>query len=189
MIGKLFIAVIYLNRMIMRKCRLWVLRRKFGDIDWPNTLVVNKMVRIAASDGGRLVFSDNIVIDRFATVMVKFGELKIGCNSYVGIGSVLAARHRIEIGDHALIAEFVTIRDQDHDFDGASATAENGFRTAPIKIGDNVWIGAKATILRGVTIGSNVVIGANSVVTKDIPADSVAAGVPARVLRRLTLGA
>jgi acetyltransferase-like isoleucine patch superfamily enzyme len=56
-------------------------------------------------------------------------------------------------------------------------------RTAPIHIGDNVWIGAKATITRGVTIGDNAVVGANSVVTGDVPADAVYAGAPARLIR------
>jgi acetyltransferase-like isoleucine patch superfamily enzyme len=52
-------------------------------------------------------------------------------------------------------------------------------------IGNNVWIGAKATVTKGVTIGDNVVIGANSVVTRDIPPNSVAAGAPARVIRSI----
>ncbi|MCA1779929.1 MAG: hypothetical protein LC637_11255 [Xanthomonadaceae bacterium] len=60
-----------------------------------------------------------------------------------------------------------------------------GFTTAPVEIGNNVWIGAKATITKGVKIGNNAVVGANSVVTSDIPAGVLAAGVPARILRTI----
>lgn len=64
-------------------------------------------------------------------------------------------------------------------------TARAGFLTAPIVIGNNVWIGAKATVTKGVSIGDNSVIAANAVVTRDIPAGTLAAGVPARVIRRI----
>ncbi len=60
--------------------------------------------------------------------------------------------------------------------------ARRGFETAPIKIGRNVWVGAKATILMGVTIGDNAIVGANSVVTRDVPAGATVAGAPAREL-------
>lgn len=96
---------------------------------------------------------------------------------------MIVCRERISIGDNALIAEHVAIRDQDHLYGQGLTTVAADFATAPIVIGSNVWIGAKATITRGVTIGNNSVIGANSVVTTDIPADVVAAGVPARIIR------
>lgn len=107
----------------------------------------------------------------------------IGSDSYIGAGAVIAASELITIGRDALIAEYVTIRDQDHEFESHGPTRLAGMRTAPIHIGDNVWIGAKATITRGVTIGDNAVVGANSVVTGDVPADAVYAGAPARLIR------
>ena len=106
----------------------------------------------------------------------------------MGIGSVIVARECIQIGTDVLIAEYVTIRDQDHLFDGAGITSRSGFSTAPIVIGNNVWLGAKVTVTKGVTIGDNVVIGANSVVAHDIPANCIAVGAPARVIRELRLG-
>ena len=65
-----------------------------------------------------------------------------------------------------------------------SALCASSLATAAVTIGNNVWIGAKATITKGVTIGDNAVIGAGAVVTHDIPADCLAVGVPARVVRR-----
>lgn len=98
---------------------------------------------------------------------------------------MLASVERITIGRDALIAEHVTIRDQDHDITGTRPYRAAGMRSSPVTIGDNVWIGAKATITRGVTIGDNAVIGANSVVTSDIPAGAVAVGAPAHVIHEV----
>ncbi len=67
----------------------------------------------------------------------------------------------------------------DHDHD----TVNGGFVSAPIKIGDNVWIGANSVILKGVTIGNNAIIAAGSIVTKDVPANAIVGGCPAKVIR------
>ncbi|MBF6555709.1 MAG: hypothetical protein IVW52_05960 [Acidimicrobiales bacterium] len=78
----------------------------------------------------------------------------------------------------------VSIRDHDHAFSSTDVSiVDQGRETAPIRIGDNVWIGGKATITKGVSIGSNSVIGAHAVVVRDLPADCVAVGIPARVIR------
>ncbi|MCB2080631.1 MAG: acyltransferase [Novosphingobium sp.] len=142
-------------------------------------------VVLRISDGGSLVLGNETQIDRQCCLIAKYGRLGIGRGGFVGQGSVIVARESITIGDDVLIGEYVTIRDQDHRFGGPEATARNGFETAPIVIGNNVWIGAKATITKGVTIGDNSVIGANSVVTRDIPANVVAAGVPARIVKHM----
>jgi len=146
---------------------------------------VARHVRLRATDGGTACLADAVSIDRFADITVKFGHLEIGTRSYIGQYSVICAREAIRIGTDCLIAEHVTIRDQDHTFGPGLTTAMAGFATSPVTIGNNVWIGAKATVTKGVTIGDNVVIGANSVVTRDIPPNSVAVGAPARVIRNL----
>lgn len=132
-------------------------------------LLIGRGVQLA--DGARLFLHD--------------GEISIGERTFVGYGTIIAAQENITIGNDVLIAEYVTIRDQDHAFGGAAVTAQNGFTTAPVFIGENVWIGAKATITKGVKIGNNSVVGANSVVTHDVPACTVVAGNPARILRQI----
>jgi acetyltransferase-like isoleucine patch superfamily enzyme len=146
---------------------------------------ISKQVRLRATDGGTARLGDCVVIDRGAELTVKHGRLEIGPRSYVGQYSVICARDAISIGADCLIAEHVTIRDQNHRFGPGLTTAQAGFITAPVTIGDNVWIGAKVMVTKGVTIGENAVIGANSVVTRDIPANSVAVGIPARVIRTI----
>lgn len=148
-------------------------------------LKLESTVRLRATDGGFLSLGQNVSIDRFADVTVKFGKLQIGSNTYVGQGTVICSRESILIGSNAQIAEHVTIRDQDHIFGLGLITPHAGFITEPVVIGDNVWIGAKSTITKGVCIGKNSVVGANSVVTRDVPEDAVVGGVPARLIRKI----
>lgn len=115
-----------------------------------------------------------------------------GNNCEVNMNCVFLDDNRISIGDNALIAPNVQIYTAFHPTnakdrfgepkeDGSFAFCKT--QTAPVTIGDNVWIGGGAIIMPGVTIGDNVVIGAGSVVTRDIPSDKIACGNPCRVIR------
>lgn len=118
-------------------------------------------------------------------IVFENGKLELSsgfCNS----DTKIRCKNRITIGEGAVISHNVTIED----YDGHQLyTVDNeGKRTpspisAPITIGNHVWIGAKATVLKGVTIGEGAVIAAGSVVTSDIPPHSLCAGVPAKVIR------
>lgn len=144
---------------------------------------IGKGVTMKLTDGAVFTAAANLTLADYSIVIVKAGCLKIGRSAFVGFGTVITCRDSISIGDDALIAEYVTIRDQDHRYGGSLSTAKNGFDTAPIVIGNNVWIGAKATITRGVTIGDNAVIAAGAVVINDVPAGTVVGGVPAKTLK------
>jgi acetyltransferase-like isoleucine patch superfamily enzyme len=111
------------------------------------------------------------------------GELAIGDDVWFSPGCTLTVHDRVSIGSNCVFAEYVSIHDNNH-AGGAleEPLAGRGFDTAPITIGRNVWVGAKATILMGVTIGDNAIVGANSVVTHDVPAGTRVAGAPAREL-------
>lgn len=80
---------------------------------------------------------------------------------------------RIEIGRNCLFGENVTVYDHNHRFSGFSRLAEQGYKSASIKIGDNCWLGTNVVVLKGVTIGDGCVVGANVVVARDIPPDSI----------------
>lgn len=119
-------------------------------------------------------------------------HINIGQNCNFGDFLHLTCINKIIIGDNCLTGRWVTISDNNH-----GRTDEIDIREAPIKrklaskgpiiIGNNVWIGDKATILGGVTIGDSVVIAANSVVTKDIPSYSVVGGNPAKIIKKISI--
>lgn len=142
-------------------------------------------VRFRVTDGGKCLLGHGVSIERLGEITAGGGEITIGGNSFIGQGTIIVSKLRISIGKNCLIAENVTIRDQNHRFGAQGLIHESGFNVKEIEIGDNVWIGAKACILAGVRIGEGSVIGAGSVVTKSLPSRIVAAGNPARVLRKI----
>lgn len=116
----------------------------------------------------------------------EFGfNISLGNNFYANYDCIMLDAGPIEIGDNVLFGPRVGIYTANHALHPYDRIRGGGC-AEPVKIGDNVWIGAGVHINPGITIGKNSVIGSGSVVTKDIPADTVAAGVPCRVIRRIT---
>jgi acetyltransferase-like isoleucine patch superfamily enzyme len=111
------------------------------------------------------------------------GQVLIGDRVIFGHHCTLCAIESITIGEDSMIGEMVSIRDHDHKFsDLAQPIREQGMKSAPVHIGRDVWIGGKATIIKGVSIGDGAVIGANAVVTKNVPDRAIAVGVPAHIV-------
>ncbi len=108
---------------------------------------------------------------------ISFGSK---CSPGSSLHQYIQGINGIKMGNNVLMAPGVTIISANHDM----TEFDKHVKAEPITIGDNVWIGANAIILPGVKIGSNTVIGAGSVVTKDIPNNSIAAGVPCKVIRK-----
>jgi len=132
---------------------------------------------------GRLEIGSHVLL-RSVNVPVELctgpnGTLVIGDGARVNYGVSISAEGRVEIGARTRIGPYVMIVDSDfHD------VHRRDVRPAPrpVQIGDDVWIGAKASVLRGVTIGRGAVVGTGAVVTRDVPAFAIVAGVPARVV-------
>jgi acetyltransferase-like isoleucine patch superfamily enzyme len=112
--------------------------------------------------------------------------LEIGANLAMTGGAICAAQ-RVIIGDNVAVGANVTIVDGDfHPLDAhRRRSLPSGGETAPVLIGDHVFIGMNSVVLKGVTIGHGSVVGAGSVVVKDVPAGTIAAGNPARIVREL----
>ena len=112
-------------------------------------------------------------------------EILIGDRNMTSNNLSILANRRITIGNDCLIGDLVVISDCDfHEISPANRNRGAG-PTAAVSIGNNVWLGSRVMVLKGVIIGDNSVVAAMSVVTKSIPADSLAAGVPARVIRSI----
>ena len=117
----------------------------------------------------------------FPPFYTDFGKnITLGKNVFINADCKFQDQGGIYVGDGVLIGHGVVLATLNHDM---APEKRQMLHPAPIYIGKNVWIGANATITSGVTIGDNAVIAAGAVVTKDIPADVVAGGVPARVIK------
>jgi acetyltransferase-like isoleucine patch superfamily enzyme len=140
---------------------------------------------------GRIAIGDNVRLSGkigigFARRSGGSASLTIGDGTFVGHDCGLNIAESISIGRRCLLATRVSVRDYHGHAVEASARGEVPDEPAPVVIGDDVWIGAGATILKGIRIGDRAVIGAGAIVTRDVPADCVAAGNPARVVRLVT---
>jgi len=110
----------------------------------------------------------------------KNGSLTIGDNTFIN-GAIISASENIKIGKNCKFGPFSMIIDSDfHDVRDHNMPG----KSAPISIGDKVWIGAKATVLKGVTIGEGAVVGVGSVVTKDVAPYTIVGGVPAKEIKK-----
>lgn len=138
-------------------------------------------VVLQATDGGRVRIGRNCHVGRGTIIRAQGGEIAIGDDAFIGPWCVLTSKESVSIGDDALIAERVSIRDQNHRIHGAASTPIRaaGFDTAPVAIADDVWIGAGVVVLQGVTVGAGAVVAANSVVTRAVPARTIVGGAPA----------
>jgi acetyltransferase-like isoleucine patch superfamily enzyme len=111
------------------------------------------------------------------------GVIRIGREVRVNRGATICAYMEVSIDDFTMIGEFVSIRDANHGIARGEQVRCQPHEARPIRIGSDVWIGRGACILPGVTIGNGSIIGANSVVTKDVPPNCIAVGIPARIIR------
>ena len=112
------------------------------------------------------------------------GSVEIGAKTVLGQECTISAYRRVRLGQQCVVADRAMFIDFDHNVaDVETPIRKQGIYMRDVVVGNNVWVGYNAQILRGVTVGDNAIIGANSVVTRDIPANAVAAGSPARVIR------
>lgn len=134
-------------------------------------------------EGDPKIFLGDRVTLRRGVMIGGGGALRVGSHTTINEGVLIACTESVEIGSNCMIAPRAYILDVDHVFSSRTAPiSKQGYTVAPVLIGDDVWVGAYAVILRGVTIGNGAIVGAHSVVTRDVPDYAVVAGAPARVL-------
>ena len=124
------------------------------------------------------------VIESFCCINNAVGDVTIGDHTRIGIHSTIIGP--VCIGSHVHLAQGITVTALNHRYDDKKRRIdEQGVSTQPVVISDDVWIGANAVILPGVTIGRHAVVAAGAVVTKDVPDYCIVGGVPAKIIKNI----
>ena len=132
--------------------------------------------------GGRISIGRNAHICSQVEFSVTAGaELIVGDDVFIGRGTLISSHRRVHLGAHVLIAEHVSIHDNNHGrSDATRPIGQQGFTDKPLYVGDGSWIGARCILVKGAGLGRGCVLGAGSVLTRELADYSVATGAPAR---------
>ncbi len=141
-------------------------------------------LQLQIARGARVRLGRFVWVGHGTKIRCHEGEVEIGAKTVIGQDCTISAYRHVRIGEQCVIADRAMFIDFDHNVaDVEAPIRRQGIYMRDVVVGNNVWIGYNAQILRGVEVGDNAIIGANSVVTRSIPANAVAAGTPARVIR------
>jgi len=133
---------------------------------------------------GRIDFGRFVWIGDKTKVRCHEGRVEIGAKTVIGQECTISAYQHVRIGRQCVIADRAMFIDFDHGVvEVERPIRKQGIYKRDVIVGSNVWIGYGACVLRGVSVGDNSIVGTNSVVTKDVPANAVVAGIPARIIR------
>lgn len=172
-----------MNRVCRYITYLWYRIRFFKNLVssgrtfiWPWDLTINKMGRFILGQGNGFL--------KYCEIEILRGTLTIGNSTFSNRDLKIVCMNKGQIGDHCAFGDSIQIYDHDHRFSSSEWTIRRqGYQSGPVIIHNNVWVGARAIILKGVTIGDNAIIGAGAVGTKDGPSNAIVGGVPAKLIK------
>ena len=146
--------------------------------------VIHSTVRMDTPPYRRFSLGKHSVVESFSCINNAVGDVIIGDYTRVGLHNTIIGP--VTIGNHVNLAQGITVTALNHNFlDACARIDEQGVSTKTVVISDDVWIGANAVVLPGVTIGRHSVVAAGAVVTSDVPEGVVVGGVPAKVLKNI----
>lgn len=146
--------------------------------------VIHRSVRMDTPPYRRFSLGNYSVVESYSCINNAVGDVVIGDHTRVGLHNTIIGP--VTIGNNVNLAQGITVTALNHNFsDSQKRIDEQGVSTNPVTIGDDIWIGANAVILPGVSIGNHSVVAAGAVVTKDVPPHSLVAGVPAKIIRQI----
>ena len=145
---------------------------------------IHRSVRMDTPPYRKFSLGDYSVVESFSCINNAVGDVIIGDHTRVGLHNTVIGP--VTIGNHVNLAQGITVTALNHNFTEKDMRIdEQGVSTTPVTIGHDIWIGANAVILPGVTIGDHSVVAAGAVVTKDVPPHTLVAGVPAKIIKTL----
>ncbi len=145
---------------------------------------IYRSVRMDTPPYRKFSLGHHSVVESFCCVNNAVGDVIIGNHTRIGIHNTIIGP--VTIGNHVNLAQGITVTALNHNFEDTSKRIdEQGISTKPVVIGNDVWIGANAVVLPGVTIGRHVVVAAGAVVTDNVPDNVVVGGVPAKIIKQL----
>jgi acetyltransferase-like isoleucine patch superfamily enzyme len=146
--------------------------------------VIHRSARMDTPPYRKFSLGDYSVVESFACINNAVGDVLIGNHTRLGLHNTIIGP--VRIGNNVNLAQGITVTALNHNFDDTNKRIdEQGVSTNAVTIEDDVWIGANAVVLPGVTIGTHCVVAAGAVVTKDVPPHSLVAGVPAKVIKQI----
>ena len=146
--------------------------------------VIHRSARMDTPPYRKFSLGDYSVVESFACINNAVGDVIIGDHTRIGLHNTIIGP--VTIGSHVNLAQGITITALNHNFDNPEKPIdEQGISTTPVILGDDIWIGANAVVLPGVSIGNHSVVAAGAVVTKDVPPHSLVAGVPAKIIKQI----
>lgn len=173
----------FIMHPVQTRPRWWIRLFNFTYLKKGKGSIIYRSVRQDLPPFRKFSLGKYSVVEDFSCLNNAVGDLIIGDYSRIGLGNTLIGP--IQIGDHVHTGQSVTISGLNHNYKDVDITIDQqGVETNPIIIEDDVWIGANAVILPGVTIGKHCIVAAGSVVGKTIPPYSLCAGVPAKVIKQ-----
>lgn len=149
------------------------------------TLDENCLIDGRGSGEDGVVLEDGVIINRSCMILAKDGPVHIGRRTTVGSNSVIVSLSGVEIGEAVMLAGncYLSAGSYNVDHSPAAIMDAGAYSTGPIRVGDGAWLGTGAIVLDGVSIGSGAVVGAAALANKDVPANCITVGVPAKVVR------
>jgi acetyltransferase-like isoleucine patch superfamily enzyme len=162
----------------------WLRLRWRGRLETDGLCFVGPGVKLQIGRTAKLRLGRWSWIGHGCKIRVHEGEVSVGAKTVLGQECTISAFQHVSIGRECVIADRVMLIDFDHGVVEVERPIRlQGIYKRAVRVGNNCWIGYGACLLRGVTMGDNCIIGTSAVVTRDVPDNAVAAGVPARVLR------
>lgn len=161
-----------------------------SNINFGKNVTIEKHTTIDGYASNKLILADGVKIGAYSLItctshITKYGiGLKIGNNSAIGDFAHFGASGGIEIGNDVIMGPYISFHSENHNFgDTTKLIREQGVTSKGILLGNNIWVGAKATFLDGCVIGNNTVVAAGAVVSGVFPDNVVIGGVPAKILK------